>query len=119
MATTFGYITRQESVGNGSGEYRASQNVRLCVIFTWDRAHDIMTSIELVDQTIHIRMAGIDAPERPNFGRSGQPYADDAMAWLKSKIEGRTVYCQLVLRDQYQRIVSALLKRVYRSKHKH
>ncbi|CAL1697475.1 unnamed protein product [Somion occarium] len=64
------------------------------------------TSKELKDQTIHIRLAGIDAPEGSHFGRPGQKYADESLAWLKSQVEGKTVYCQLVRKDQYSRIVA-------------
>ncbi|EPQ49870.1 nuclease [Gloeophyllum trabeum ATCC 11539] len=63
-------------------------------------------SKDLRNQTIHIRMAGIDAPEAAHFGRPAQPYAAEALAWLKAKLEGRRVYCQLVRRDQYGRIVA-------------
>lgn len=61
---------------------------------------------ELKEQTIHVRIAGVDAPEGSHFGREAQPYAVEALAWLKDAIEGRVVYCQLVRRDQYSRIVS-------------
>jgi endonuclease YncB( thermonuclease family) len=85
----------------------------------------------LKDQTIHIRLAGVDAPEvnsllvstklfkgfsvisshgyyikAAHFGRPAQPYSDAALAWLKSYIEGRTVYCLPAHRDQYNRIVT-------------
>lgn len=60
---------------------------------------------ELKDQTIHIRIAGVDAPEAAHFGRPAQPYAPEALAWLKNAIEGKTLYCQLIHRDQYSRIV--------------
>ncbi|KAG1853147.1 hypothetical protein DFJ58DRAFT_789701 [Suillus subalutaceus] len=59
-------------------------------------------------QTIHVRIAGVDAPEGSHFGRQAQPYAVEALAWLKDAIEGRIVYCQLVRRDQYSRIVSVV-----------
>ncbi|KAG1750368.1 uncharacterized protein EDB91DRAFT_1217039 [Suillus paluster] len=65
-------------------------------------------SKELKDQTIHVRIAGVDAPEGSHFGRPAQPYAVEALAWLKNTIEGKTVYCQLVRRDQYSRIVSVV-----------
>ncbi|KAG2357483.1 SNase-domain-containing protein [Suillus spraguei] len=65
-------------------------------------------SKELKEQTIHIRIAGVDAPEGSHFGRQAQPYAVEALAWLKDMIEGRIVYCQLVRRDQYSRIVSVV-----------
>lgn len=61
---------------------------------------------KLRDQTIHIRLAGVDAPESPHFGKPGQPYAPEALAWFKSQVESRTVYCQLIRKDQYGRIVA-------------
>ncbi|KAG2079665.1 SNase-domain-containing protein [Suillus discolor] len=65
-------------------------------------------SKELKEQTIHVRIAGVDAPEGSHFGRQAQPYAAEALTWLKDTIEGRIVYCQLVRRDQYSRIVSVV-----------
>ena len=82
----------------------------------------MMRRPELKDQTIHVRMAGIDAPEvrisgalhlfvnmyfyqGAHFGRTAQPYYDECLAWLKNQIDGKTVYCQVVRRDQYARIV--------------
>ncbi|KAH7882694.1 SNase-domain-containing protein [Phlebopus sp. FC_14] len=61
---------------------------------------------ELKDQTIHIRIAGVDAPEGSHFGRPAQPHAEESLAWLKSRIEGQIVYCQLIRRDQYNRVVA-------------
>ncbi|KAI0742461.1 SNase-domain-containing protein [Daedaleopsis nitida] len=61
---------------------------------------------DLKDQTIHIRMAGVDAPEAGHFGRPAQPFAQESLAWLKSQVEGKFLYCQLVRRDQYGRIVA-------------
>ncbi|KDQ52342.1 hypothetical protein JAAARDRAFT_40235 [Jaapia argillacea MUCL 33604] len=60
----------------------------------------------LVNNTLHIRLAGVDAPEASHFGRPAQPYSKESLAWLKSKIEGKTVYCQLIKRDQYGRIIA-------------
>ncbi|THH28088.1 hypothetical protein EUX98_g6110 [Antrodiella citrinella] len=62
---------------------------------------------KLQHQTIHIRIAGVDAPEGAHFGRPGQPYAPEALTWLKSQVEGKTVYCQLFRKDQYGRIVGS------------
>ncbi|KAI5824362.1 staphylococcal nuclease [Schizophyllum commune Tattone D] len=61
---------------------------------------------ELKDQTIHVRIAGIDAPENAHFGRPAQPYAQEALAYLRARILGKTVFCQLIRRDQYGRVVS-------------
>ncbi|KAI0776651.1 SNase-domain-containing protein [Trametes elegans] len=63
---------------------------------------------DLKDQTIHIRIAGVDAPEGGHFGRPSQPFAEESLAWLKSQVEGKFVYCQLIRKDQFGRIVSAV-----------
>ncbi|KAJ3868514.1 hypothetical protein EV359DRAFT_60605 [Lentinula novae-zelandiae] len=64
------------------------------------------TTRELKNKTVHIRIAGADAPEAGHFGRLAQPYAEESLAWLTNRIIGRTVYCQLTQRDQYARIVA-------------
>ncbi|KAJ7039540.1 hypothetical protein C8F04DRAFT_1085636 [Mycena alexandri] len=64
------------------------------------------TAKDLKDKTLHIRIAGVDAPEAAHFGRPSQPYSEEALAWLRAEILGKTVYCQLLRRDQYSRIVS-------------
>ncbi|KAI0041676.1 staphylococcal nuclease [Auriscalpium vulgare] len=64
------------------------------------------TTKDLKDQTIHIRMAGVDAPEASHWGRPAQPYSQEALQWLKGQIEGKLVYCQLLKGDQYSRIVA-------------
>ncbi|KAJ7056550.1 hypothetical protein C8F01DRAFT_1154070 [Mycena amicta] len=67
-----------------------------------------LTTKGLKDRTMHIRIAGVDAPEAAHFGRPGQPYAEEALAWLKQQVLGKTVYCQLLRRDQYSRIVAVV-----------
>ncbi|KZP27968.1 nuclease [Athelia psychrophila] len=62
-------------------------------------------SKELKDETIHIRIAGVDAPEAAHFGRPSQPYSAEALAWLKGAIEGKKLRCLLLRRDQYARVV--------------
>ncbi|KAI0819808.1 SNase-domain-containing protein [Trametes gibbosa] len=61
---------------------------------------------DLKNETIHVRIAGVDAPELSHFGNPAQPYAAESLAWLKSKIDGQFVYCQFIRKDQYGRIVS-------------
>ncbi|KAI9457064.1 mitochondrion protein [Russula earlei] len=68
--------------------------------------HVPTTHRELKGKTIHIRMAGMDAPEGAHFGRPAQPHAADALSWLKENIEGRRIKCQLFSRDQYKRVVA-------------
>ena len=40
-------------------------------------------------------------------------YSAEALAWLKERIDGKTVYCQLVSRDQYMRLVRFLPHRLH------
>ena len=84
---------------------------------------------DLKNETLSIRIAGVDAPEVfcvskcylpllsysiPNiffifkashFGKPAQPYAAESLTWLREKILGKVVYCQLLRKDQYSRIV--------------
>ncbi|RDB17699.1 putative endonuclease LCL3 [Hypsizygus marmoreus] len=64
------------------------------------------TTKDLKDETLHIRIAGVDAPEAAHFGRPAQPYAAESLAFLRDTILGKLVYCQLLHRDQYSRIAS-------------
>ncbi|OCH90073.1 nuclease [Obba rivulosa] len=61
---------------------------------------------DLKDRTIHIRLAGVDAPEGAHFGRPAQQFSQESLAWLKAHVEGKFVYCQLLRKDQYTRIVA-------------
>ncbi|KAJ7600785.1 hypothetical protein C8J56DRAFT_911288 [Mycena floridula] len=66
---------------------------------------------DLKDQTIHIRIGGVDAPEAAHFGRPAQPYSEEALAWLRNRILNRTLYCQLLRRDQYGRVVAIVTEK--------
>ncbi|KDR73970.1 hypothetical protein GALMADRAFT_250697 [Galerina marginata CBS 339.88] len=63
-------------------------------------------SKDLKNETLHIRIAGVDAPETAHFGKAAQPYSSESLAWLRDRILGKKVYCQLLRRDQYSRIVA-------------
>ncbi|KAN0080311.1 hypothetical protein V8E55_009877 [Tylopilus felleus] len=64
---------------------------------------------ELKNQTIHVRIAGVDAPEGAHYGRPGQPHAQESLAWLRKRIQGKTLCCQFIRKDQYGRIVGVPL----------
>lgn len=64
-----------------------------------------LTRAELRDQTIHIRIAGVDAPEMAHFGNPAQPHGKESLDWLRATITGKTMRCQLLRKDQYQRVV--------------
>jgi endonuclease YncB( thermonuclease family) len=65
----------------------------------------------LAGKTIHIRIAGIDAPELPHFGRPGQPGGQEALEFLTSYILNRRVRAYIYRRDQYERVVATVFVR--------
>ncbi|KAL1992538.1 hypothetical protein VTN49DRAFT_4570 [Thermomyces lanuginosus] len=66
---------------------------------------------ELKDRTIHIRLAGIDAPELSHFGRPAQPYAHEAHQWLTSYLLNRRVRAHIHRVDQYKRVIATVYVR--------
>jgi endonuclease YncB( thermonuclease family) len=61
--------------------------------------------LELKDETLHIRIAGVDAPEAAHFGNPAQPHSQESLDWLRQTILGKSMRCQLLRKDQYNRIV--------------
>ncbi len=60
---------------------------------------------------LHIRIAGVDAPELAHWGREAQPYSKEALELLTGLIHNRRVRAQLYRRDQYDRIVAQVYVR--------
>ena len=65
----------------------------------------------LKDQTIQLRIAGIDAPELAHFGKPEQAYGREALEGLRGMILGRFVRARLLRLDQYQRVVGTVTVR--------
>ncbi|KAF2468197.1 putative endonuclease LCL3 [Lindgomyces ingoldianus] len=65
----------------------------------------------LVNKTIHIRIAGVDAPELAHWGREAQPYSKEALDWLSEYILNRRVRAYIYRRDQYGRVVAQVFVR--------
>ncbi|KAF8245938.1 SNase-domain-containing protein [Wilcoxina mikolae CBS 423.85] len=63
---------------------------------------------DLKDQTVHVRLAGIDAPECAHFGNKAQPYSAEALAWLKAYVGDRRVRAYLHSKDQFDRVVATV-----------
>ncbi|PMD51769.1 SNase-domain-containing protein [Hyaloscypha bicolor E] len=63
---------------------------------------------DLKGKTIHVRLAGIDAPEGAHFGKPPQPYSAEALEWLKNYILNRRVRAYIYKRDQYERVVATV-----------
>ena len=66
---------------------------------------------EVKDRTVHVRIAGVDAPELAHFGRPAQPHGQEALEWLKSFIQHRNVRAYPYRRDQYDRVVCTVYRR--------
>ncbi|KAF9950939.1 putative endonuclease lcl3 [Modicella reniformis] len=80
---------------------------------------------ELKNQTLHVRLAGVDAPEATSltdpsslelafgdleqgahFGMPAQPFSQESLAWLRSQLNGQTVLVKPYTKDRYDRVVS-------------
>ena len=57
---------------------------------------------------IHVRLAGIDAPEAAHFGRPAQPFSKEALDWLTTYVLGRRVRAYVYKPDQYGRVVATV-----------
>ena len=60
---------------------------------------------------MHIRIAGIDAPELAHFGRPSQPHSQQALDWLTSYVLHRRVRAYVYKKDQYDRAVATVYVR--------
>jgi endonuclease YncB( thermonuclease family) len=60
------------------------------------------------DNTIHVRIAGVDAPELAHFGNKAQPYGREALDFLKALLLNKYVRVYIYRADQYQRVVASV-----------
>jgi endonuclease YncB( thermonuclease family) len=67
----------------------------------------------LRNQTIHVRIAGIDAPELAHFGNPAQPYGKDALEWLTNTVLHRRVRVRIHSRDRFDRVVGNPMMRTW------
>ena len=70
-----------------------------------------MTKEAVKGKTMHVRLAGVDAPELAHFGRPAQPFGQEAIVWLKSFVLGKYVRVYPYREDQYKRVVCSAYKR--------
>lgn len=61
---------------------------------------------ELKDETLMVRLCGVDAPERAHFGKPSQPFSEEALVWLQQYLKGRSVTITPYSIDQYKRVVA-------------
>lgn len=60
---------------------------------------------------VHIRIAGIDAPEMAHFGRPSQPFSQDAYDFLNLFVLHKRIRAYVYKRDQYDRAVATVYVR--------
>ncbi|KAK3714719.1 putative endonuclease lcl3 [Vermiconidia calcicola] len=103
----YGYVTR---VGDGDNFHLFHTPGGKMMGWGWlprRRVEDMMERAkhkgEEQRQTIHVRIAGVDAPEMAHFGKPAQPYAKEAIEWLRGAVLERE--------DQYKRVVCSVYKR--------
>lgn len=53
-----------------------------------------------------------------HFGNPAQPYSAEALSWLTGYVLNKRIWCQMLHRDQYGRIVSPSFKTTYKSSNK-
>jgi micrococcal nuclease len=77
------------------------------VLLGWGWLRHVPTErSKLKNQTLVIRLCGVDAPERLHFGKPAQPYSEEALQWLKSYVDGKNVTITPFTIDQYKRLVA-------------
>ncbi|KAF3259028.1 putative endonuclease lcl3 [Orbilia oligospora] len=57
---------------------------------------------------IHIRIAGVDAPEGAHFGKPSQPHSSESLSYLSNLLTSHNVRAHLLRRDQYERVVCSV-----------
>ena len=60
------------------------------------------------NKTIHVRIAGVDAPETAHFGNKEQPFGKEALEWLRTLLHKRYVRAHIYRLDQYHRVVASV-----------
>ncbi|KAK5113118.1 hypothetical protein LTR62_003697 [Meristemomyces frigidus] len=106
----YGYVT---SVGDGDGFHLYHTPGGRLAGWGWykGRKPQELDRKQLKEQTVSVRLAGIDAPECAHFGNPDQPFGPEALAWLRDAIQGRYVRMTVHKVDQYQRVVGTAYRR--------
>ncbi|KAI3402972.2 LCL3 [Candida oxycetoniae] len=99
----YGYVTR---VGDGDNFRFYHTPGGWLLGWGWLRHVPLKNKIIMRDETLMIRLCGVDAPERAHFGKPAQPFSEDALEWLRNYVYGRYVTITPYSIDQYKRIVA-------------
>ena len=106
----YGYVT---SVGDGDNFHLFHTPGGRLAGWGWLRGRkvDEYTRKQIKDQTLHVRIAGVDAPECAHFGKPAQPYSQEALEWLRSTLTHTYVRAYPYREDQYKRVVCMVYRR--------
>lgn len=69
---------------------------------------DTVVAIDATGVEHRIRFSGVDAPELAHDGRPAQPGGQEALHWLRGKIQGQVVVVEVVDRDKWGREVARI-----------
>lgn len=106
--TIYGIVTR---VGDGDNFHLFHTPGGRLMGWDWLPWRRIARARKLKDKTVHVRIAGVDAPELSHFGRPAQPYGQEALDWLSSSLLNQYVRAYPYRRDQYDRVVCTVYQR--------
>lgn len=103
----YGYVTR---VGDGDNFHLYHTPGGRLAGWGWLSGRKVqnLTAKALKNRTVHVRVAGIDAPEAAHFGRPAQPYSQEALDWLRRTVLHKYVRAYPYAKDQYGRVVSSV-----------
>ncbi|KAK6465189.1 hypothetical protein DFJ63DRAFT_310290 [Scheffersomyces coipomensis] len=98
----YGYVTRV-----GDGDNFRFYHTPGGILMGWGWLRQIPTNRSLLkDETLMIRLCGVDAPERAHWGKPAQPFSEEALNWLHAYLNGRYVSITPFSIDQYKRVVA-------------
>ncbi|KAJ1973624.1 putative endonuclease lcl3 [Dimargaris xerosporica] len=66
---------------------------------------------EYMKKSIHVRLAGVDAPESSYFSMPSQPFAAEAKEWIAHKLQDRRVKVIPCGKDRYNRLLGMVYVR--------
>lgn len=107
----YGYVTR---VGDGDNFHFFHTPGGTMMGWGWmprRRVKNMMERAAKKGKTLHVRLAGVDAPEMAHFGRPAQPYSKEALDWLKDSVLHKYVRVYPYRPDQYGRVVCSVYRR--------
>lgn len=77
---------------------------------TWFHSSSIPDGAKMSELAMPVRICSIDTPEVAKFGKPSQPFGDDAKDYLSKHVLNKTIYVQVLQKDQYGRAVATVAR---------